>query len=353
MTIQDLKTKSLILFEVIFGNPATENSEIQMYGIYYLSKEDFFGQHHISQISNETDTATYYEIGRFIELLQKNDPKALEILASPKECILQKNPLIDLLKSENFLSKLCKDTFTDHVISQMKNVKGPNKVLLNPVEKEKKSILDFCFIIQTHSTVPLKEWLSKNRKLQQKCGLVTVDNTHGIFALFYDESEIAKYPGIIKTEKPNELHISPAPKEEEPIAYLFFNQGGYSTYCKDYREYWKWIADYREYSKWITERNENQSHQLHYDRENMMHTVRLLQSCQEIFKTGSLQNHIENHEELLNIKSGKISSETVIQKVEDLLQSIEYYYSISNLPNEPDLEKTTKVLIEIREKLYS
>ncbi|WP_278353878.1 hypothetical protein [Chryseobacterium gleum] len=44
--------------------------------------------------------------------------------------------------------------------------------------------------------------------------------------------------------------------------------------------------------------------------------------------------------------------ESVIQKVENLIQSIENHYSATTLPDFPDLDKTTKILIQIREKLY-
>ncbi len=110
MTIQDLKNKNLILFEAISGSRsfglATENSDTDIRGVYYLPKEDFFGLNYIPQISNETNDITYYEIGRLIELLQKNNPNILEIIASPEDCILQKHPLMDLLKPEYFLSSI-------------------------------------------------------------------------------------------------------------------------------------------------------------------------------------------------------------------------------------------------------
>lgn len=357
MTIQDLKTNNLILFEVISGSQAfgltTEPHEMDIQGVYYIPKEDFFGLNHISQISNEINTVTYYEIGRFIELLQKNNAKILEVLASPEDCILLKHPLMDLLKPEYFLSKLCKETFSDLVISQIKNVTGPNKTILNPVEKEKKSILDFCSILENDRSFPLKEWLSKNRKVQQKCGLVRIDTIKGMYALFYDESGTVGYQGIIENEDSSELSVSAISKEEKPIAYLFYNQEVYHTYCKDYREYWKWVSDYREYLKWVTERNENQSHGQNYDREHMMHTIRLLQSCEHIFKTDSMPICVENRNELLDIKAGNWSYQKVMKKAEDLIKSIEHYYSLSSLPYEPDLKKTTKILIEIREILYN
>jgi hypothetical protein len=200
---------------------ATENSDTDIRGVYYLPKEDFFGLNYIPQISNETNDITYYEIGRFVELLQKNNPNILEILASPEDSILYKNPLMDLLKAKDFLSKLCKDTFAGYAVSQIKKAKGLNKKILNPVDKERKSILDFCFILKGQGSVSLKQWLSENGKTQENCGLVNIDHTKGMFALFYDESESLGYKGVIQHEEANQVSVSSVPENERPVAYLF------------------------------------------------------------------------------------------------------------------------------------
>ena len=84
----------------------------------------------------------------------------------------------------------------------------------------------------------------------------------------------------------------------------------------------------------------------------MMHTIRLLQSCEQIFKNNSLNIRVDNREELLDIKSGNWSYEQVMKKAEDLIASIEKYHAASTLPDVPDLEKTTKILVQIREELY-
>ncbi|MGK6341811.1 DNA polymerase beta superfamily protein [Chryseobacterium sp. DT-3] len=351
MTIEFLKNKNLILLEVISGSRsfglATENSDTDIRGVYYLPKEEFYGLNYIPQISNETNDITYYEIRRFVELLQKNNPNILEVLASPEDCILQKHPLMDLLRPEYFLSKLCKDTFAGYAISQIKKAKGLNKKILNPVEKERKSVLDFCYILQNHASVSLKRWLSDHGKVQEKCGLVSIDHTKGMFALFYDESETSGYKGIIRHEEANQVSVSSVPKDEKPRAYLFCNLDAYSTYCKDYKEYWKWVSERNE-----DRYNVNQEHGQNYDSKNMMHTIRLLQSCEHIFKTNSLLIRVDNREELLDIKAGNWSYEAVMQKAEDLIKSIERYHAASILPEYPDVKKTEKILIEIRENLY-
>ena len=59
----------------------------------------------------------------------------------------------------------------------------------------------------------------------------------------------------------------------------FCNLDAYSVYCKDYREYWKWVSEHNE-----DRYNVNQKHGQNYDSKNMMHTIRLLQSREQIFK---------------------------------------------------------------------
>lgn len=265
---------------------------------------------------------------------------------------------MDLLKPEDFLSKLCKDTFAGYAISQIKKAKGLNKKILNPIDKERKSILDFCYILENNSSVPLKKWLrefpssggvsaGRGGLIQEKCGLVNIDNTKGMFALFYDESGDLNYKGIIQNEEANQVSVSSIPKGEQSLAFMFCNLDAYSTYCKDYRDYWKWVSERNE-----DRYNVNQNHGQNYDSKNMMHTIRLLQSCEQILKTGSLQIRVENRDELLDIKAGNWSYENVMNKAEVLIKSIEHHHSKSNLPDTPDLEKTTKILVEIRNSLY-
>lgn len=348
----NIKNKDLILFESISGSRsfglATETSDTDIRGVYFLPKEDFFGLHYIPQISNESNDISYYEIGRFVELLQKNNPNILEILASPEDCIEHKNPLMDLLKPEDFLSKLCKDTFAGYAISQIKKAKGLNKKILNPIDKERKSILDFFYVLENNGSVPLKKWLSENGKIQEKYGLVSVDNTKGIFAVFYNESGDLGYKGIIQNEEANQVSLSSVPKGEKSVAFMFCNLDAYSIYCKDYREYWRWVSERNE-----DRYNVNQNHGQNYDSKNMMHTIRLLQSCEQIFKTNSLNIRVENRDELLDIKAGNWSYDNVMKKAEGLIQSIEYYHSKSSLPEYPNLEKSTEILVEIRENLYA
>lgn len=351
MTIQDLKEKGLLLFECISGSKAygldTPQSDTDLKGVFFLPKEQFYGLDYIPQISNETNDEVYYELGRFVELLCKNNPNLLELLASPDECILYKHPLIDKLHIDMFLSKLCKDTFAGYALTQIRKARGYKKKVVNPMDKEGKTVLDFCYIIDSYQSVPVKEWLDKNGYAQEKCGLSSISHTKGMYALFYDTEDEFGYHGIAVKETANEVSLSSIPKGEKKLAYLSFNIEAYSMYCKEYKEYWDWVA----------ERNDNRyqdnlGHGKNYDSKNMMHTIRLLQVAEEILSDGKLNVKRPNREQLLDIKSGKMDYDDLLLMADKLMESIGKYAKMSDLQDKPDMVKIESILVGMREELY-
>lgn len=352
MTIEYLKENNLILFEVIAGSKSfgldTPQSDTDIKGVFYLPKEQFYGLEYIPQISNDTNDIVYYEIGRFIELLMKNNPNILEILATPKDCILYKHPIMERLHLKDVLSLFCKDTFAGYAATQIKKARGLKKKIVNPVAKEKKSLLDFCHILTGYSTTPLKKWLLDNHYAQEQCGLINIPNSKGMYALFYDSENIFSYKGIFRKENSNDVATSSISKSETPKCYMYFNKDAYSTYCKDYKEYWEWI-DKRNEDRF----NTNARHGKNYDSKNMMHTIRLLQSAKQIVTAGELNIRVTNREELLNIKQGNVEYDTLLLKAESLLKEIEKAAIDSHLPKTPNNKKLEQTLIEIRSELYT
>lgn len=112
MNIREIKDRGLLLFECISGSRAygldTPQSDTDLKGVFYLPREQFYGLNYIPQLSNETNDEVYYELGRFVELLGKNNPNILEILATPDDCILYRHPIMEKLHIGMFLSRLCK-----------------------------------------------------------------------------------------------------------------------------------------------------------------------------------------------------------------------------------------------------
>ncbi len=74
LTIQDLRDKGLMLFETISGSRAygthKPTSDTDYRGVYYLPIDNLLGYEYVEQVSDATNDAVYYEIGRFLQLLQ-------------------------------------------------------------------------------------------------------------------------------------------------------------------------------------------------------------------------------------------------------------------------------------------
>ncbi len=351
MTIKDIKEKGSLLLECISGSKAygldTAKSDTDLKGVFYLPKEQFYGLDYVAQVNNESNDEVYYELGRFVELLSKNNPNILELLATTGDCVLFRHPVMDKLPIDLFLSKLCKETFAGYALTQIKKARGYKKKMVNPVDKERKSVLDFCYVLQGPTSLPLKAWLMEHDMVQERCGLTSLPHAKGLYALFYDRENVFRYKGIMSSELANEVSLSSIPKGELPVAYLFFNQESYSSYCKDYREYWDWVA-LRNEDRYLG----NAEHGKGYDAKNMMHTLRLLQVAKEILIEGQLRIKRPNRDELLAIKAGDYQYDDLLKMAGRLMEEIEANYYNSTLPEAPDRDKINGVLADMRNGLY-
>ncbi len=352
MTIEQLHTEGCILFECISGSRAygtdLPTSDTDIKGVFIMPEERLFGLGYIEQVNDERNDVVYYELRRFVELLMKNNPNILEMLNSPTDCILHKDPLFDLLTTDLFLSKLCKNAFAGYAFSQIKKAHGLNKKIVNPMSEERKLILDFCYVVKGQGSTPLSKWLKDNDLQQEKCGLVNIPNMQGCYAVFYDADGSKHYKGIMRKDEANDVLLSSVVKGETPVATLFFNKDGYSKYCKDYREYWDWVKNRNE------ARYENTvSSGKNYDAKNMMHTFRLLDMAEEMLKTGKVNVRRPNREQLLKIRKGEFEYDTLIEQAERKLVDIEKAFDACDLPETPDVEKIEPILIDIRRKWYA
>jgi len=351
MNIKEIKNKGLLLFECISGSHAyglnTPQSDIDMKGVFYLPKEQFYGLNYIPQISNETSDEVYYELGRFVELLIKSNPTILEILATPEDSVLYRHPLMNRLDVSMFLSKLCKESFAGYAISQIRKARGLKKKIVNPVDKERQSALEFCYVVQGYSSVAVNQWLATQGIRQEQCGLAAVPHAKGLYALFLDKTGTLGYRGIISGDAANDVSTSSIPKGEKELANLFFNKDGYSAYCREYREYWEWVEKRNE-NRYLT----NMQHGKNYDAKNIMHTIRLLQVAEEIFTKGQLIVRRPNREELLSIRAGNAEYDDLLEQANGLIERIELAYESSALPETPDEKAIEKLLVEMRMELY-
>lgn len=354
MTFEQLKNqKELILLDCISGSTAynlnIKGSDVDKKGVFIMPQNQLYGFNQQDQIANRSNDEVYFEVGRFLELLTKNNPNILELLATPKEFVLFRHPLMDMIRPEDFLSKLCLDTFAGYAQTQIKKARGLNKKINKPLDVERKSVLDFCYLIYNNGSVSLVEWLKENNYKQEECGLTGVDHFRSTY-LVYHQKQLkngAYFRGIISGREADDVQLSPVPKGLNSVAVMNFNKDGYSVYCKEYREY----------REWEERRNElrYQSTLLHgksYDAKNMMHTFRLLNMAEEIASHREVIVKRNDRQFLLQVRNGEFEFDTLMQMIEEKMELVKIAYDKSELPDKPDVQLAERILVHLRSDIY-
>jgi predicted nucleotidyltransferase len=391
LTYDYLVENGLILFETIVGSQAygtqTPTSDEDHKFVYILPMDNILGTGYVEQL-NVTKDITGWEIKRFLELMGSNNPTVLELLNSPEDCIISKHPLFDIIleRKEDFITKICKDSFGGYARQQIKKAKGLNKK--QNWEKDKvvrKDLLDFCYVIEGEKSIPWKKWNSGTYD-EKFIGAVNVPNARDVYALYYDktahmihssdidENTRETYKKVLKEAgKPmglgykglvnighededgkinygisNQLRLSSIPKGEKTICTIVFNKDGYSEHCKDYREYQEWLENRNE-ARYV----ETQEHGQRIDGKNMMHCMRLIRMATEIGEGKGVQVRRPDAQELLAIRRGEVDLDSLIDIADKAIENMDNIFENSNLPNKVSKDLVDTLLITIRKEFYN
>jgi uncharacterized protein len=366
-----------------------ETSDTDYAGVFIQSKEDIFGFNYKEQINDDTNDTVIYEIKRFLQLLASNNPTVLELLNTPEDCIIYKDPIFNLIldNRDKFITKVCAKSFGGYGKMQIQKAKGQNKK--QNWEKDKvtrKDVLDFVYVIEGSKSIPWKKW-NDGRYEEKFIGVVNVPNAMNVYAVYYDtdahlyfseniseetriilakQIEFLKtrkesgqpmgfgYKGLVKTDEgqnvaeSNALRLSSIPKGEEPICNIVYNKDGYSEHCKDFKSYEDWLANKND-ARWV----DVKSHGQKIDGKNMMHSRRLMDMAREIALGLGINVRRENAQELIDIRKGKIDLQTLIEQVEAEIIEIDELFKNSNLPDSVDEKIVNNLLIKIRKNIYN
>ena len=385
ITHEFLVENGLILFETIVGSQAygtqTPTSDIDKKFVYILPQDYILGTGYVEQINVNKDYVGW-EIRRFLELMGSNNPTVLELLNSPEDCIVSKHPLFDVIieHKDDFITKICKDSFGGYARQQIKKAKGLDKK--QNWEKDKvtrKDVLDFVYVIEGQKSIPWKVW-NDNKYEEKFIGVVNVPNARDLYAVYFDVDanncfnekipehmrEVAKawrkeegepmgfgYKGLVKTgeganaAESNQLRLSSIPKGETPICNIIYNKDGYTMHCKDYKEYQEWLENRNE-ARYV----ETQEHGQRIDGKNMMHCMRLIRMAQEIGRGEGIQVRRADAQELLAIRRGEVDLDNLIQMADQAIEEMDNIFDNSNLPNKVDPKLVNDLLVKIRKEFY-
>ena len=352
-----------IIFKVIAGSKAygldIPTSDTDIRGVFLQPNDDLLGFNYTEQVSDIKNDVVYYELNRFVRLLAGNNPNILENLFSPKDKILYMSEVFKPIYDNRykFLTKKIRITFGGYAVSQIKKARGLNKKIVNPVAKEKKTPLDFCYIFEKEDgyMMTANQWLKKHGKKQESVGLAEMPNGVQLYKVHYDwlseskndnprfsEIQTHGFKGIV-SENGDDIRHSEIPKQFPVEAFLFYNKDGYSSYCKDYREYWDWV-DKRNPSRY----NNNSSQG--YDGKNMMHCLRMLDMAIEIAEGKGMNLVRSNRKWLLSVRRGEVPYSDIINLIEEKNKKMDETFEVSSLPEKVEEDFIRELVLTIRNK---
>jgi hypothetical protein len=367
MTIEKLRNSGMIIFEGIVGSQAygiaTPTSDVDKKGVFIQDQDSILGFGYIDQVNDTKNDQTFYEVKRFIELLASNNPNMLELLNLPEDCIVYKDPIFDLVLEhrKDFITKMCRHSFGGYAVEQIRKARGLNKKISNPMDPVRKGVLDFCYVAEGGKSIAVKDYLAEYRLKNEYCGLVSLDHMKYMYVVYYDKvAELNDkgipmgvcsslgFKGIVSDDlESNDVSTSSVPKGMIQEFIMYFNKEGYSSYCKDYKDYFDWVE------KRNPERyNDNVGHGGNYDGKNLAHCHRLLDMAIEIGEGKGINIRRENREELLSIRRGEYDYEKLVEDAENKIKRMDDVFESSALPRSIDRDFLDDLLIKIRKEYY-
>lgn len=387
MTTQELENNNKLAYKFIRGsvlyNTNIDTSDVDYGGVYILPNEKLLGLPHFyqDQVSDEKHDTTYYEFNRWVELLMKANPNALESLFVPTDKVIGDiHPAVQLIidNRDLFLTKECFKSLSGYAYAQIQKCRGLNKKCVQPV-MEKKEVMDFCYTFKGQGSQPMKEFLEEHGLNQKYCGLVSIPNMKDVYGVYYDfaahfhfdghgsnsaynfmnefhgfdygivihkrinDKVFFGYSGIVHPDgKSNEVRLSSIPKGEIPICFMTYNQQGYESHCRKYKEYQEWVEK-RNPARYESNLKSN------YDVKNVAHCVRLLHMGKELAE-GKGFNVVRtwDREMILDIRNHKYEYEEIIEYVEKVFTEMKELAEKCDLPKTVDIQKINNLILEAR-----
>jgi predicted nucleotidyltransferase len=397
MTIEEAKKKGLIGYTYLRGSHSQNlngpDSDEDFGGVYFAPIETILGlgNDYQEEISDEKHDETYHEFGKWMTLISKGNPNALESLFVPEQMVVgEAHPVIQKVfnNRDKFISKEVVKALSGYAFNQIKKARGLGKKIVNPVT-ERKDVLDFCFVDYGQGSKPIKEFLKEKGLDQRYCGLVNIPNMPHTYGVYYDfaayfkfegidsaldryncvkdfysadtdmiladvkrrilEKEFYGYGGIVQPDeidRSNTVRLSSIPKGEKPICKMHYNKDAYTCHCREYKEYQEWVEkrNQKRYSKAV---------EAGYNQKNMCHCIRLLTMAKEISEgKGFNLWRTDDRDFLMGIKNGDYTYEYLIDYAEKLLADVEKNLPNSCLPDQVDKDFVNDLLVKCRKEYY-
>ena len=246
-----IKSKGLLLYECIVGSQSygtnIATSDVDKKFIYIETLDNILNDNFSIQL-NLTDDYVGYELGRYLELLGKQNPNIIELLHADEKFVEFCHPMFKemiVAHKDEFLSNKVAFSFGSYAKTQIDKAQGTNKKFMNPMDGPRKSLYEFAWVPRKQGSISLKDWLEEGKINPKYIGLVAIDHMRYTYHVFYDGVNALKgtdsiYNGPVDIDgvqpKTSSIRI-----DEWPILIVQFNMDGFQKYCDDYKEYHEWL----------------------------------------------------------------------------------------------------------------
>lgn len=375
---------------------------------------DGLGFDYAEEISDEKHDTVWWELGKFMRLLCTSNPTVLEALFVPDDKVLFEHPIMTEIKKNRdmFVTKASFKPFGGYATSQIAKAQGQNKKIHWDIkEMKRKTPLDFCYTFKNQGSQNIQSWLAERGLEQRNCGLVNIPNMRDTYGVYYDfgqhlalsgmdidyfcddahkddpfinfiyQSLISAYmysiscnPNItysefmritynnIRTPKgghcgivsedgdSNQVRFSSVQKDDMPICYMTYNQNGYESHCRKYREYIEW-KEHRNKARYENNlEGLEKDKEKFYDSKNMLHCFRLLSMCIEVAEGKGIlidRTHIDR-DFLMDVRNRKYTYDELMEKLLELKAKMDAAIEKSAIRDSIDVEFVNNLLLECR-----
>jgi len=288
---------------------ATENSDVDIRGMFKDSIEMILGYEKIEQLENTTKDMTIYAVSKALKLIIDQNPNMQECLWVDESDILFATDTYWQIRGmrDQLLSKQSKFKYAGYAISQLNRIKGHDKWLVKEREgrfNSKPNIKDYITLITKGRGIITKfsdEKLSNNFYYYTKI-------KDELYNVYYNNISTNTYPLI--EEGNSFIPIQEEHKDgHDYIGVIWFNKSQFQTDLDEYNNWKKWKENRNETRHSLEEKHG-------FDTKHASHTFRLLKTGCEILEGKGVLVHRPDKEFLLDIRNGKYNYEWVVAEAE-------------------------------------
>lgn len=342
-----MKPEPNLIYQYIRGSKAhgisTPQSDTDMGGVFVAPATQLLGlgTNYKDEIADEKHDVVYWELRKFMGLLLKSNPTALESLFVDKEFQLQVNPCMGFLfeHRDMFLTKACFNPFGHYAADQIRKARGQNKMINQPI-LVRKTPMDFCFVTYGNDTKPMRVWMKEFNLSEDMVSLAKLNHAKDAYAVFM-------YPGGFCKPNGNDVHVNNLPKGLTSVGTLFFNRDAYKVHCRDYKNQKEWETN-RNPVRYESNLGKG------YDSKNMSECLRLVHTCTEIARgeTYHVNRKGIDADLLLKIRAHEFEFEPLMEICDAAVQEMNDAVAKSTIPESlnPDLVDT--LTYDLRQMVY-